>query len=195
MILGKACDLIDTHQLTKNQTTSPKHETGMKNEKPDKGSKNDSNLNDEKGKNTLKNDKVEEIGLNNSLKVEEKEYSTKDSPSMLKKGLPDVEDFSTGTSFVLFDNSPICTASFDRVESLSKSSSVILEEEEEDFDEEGDMRSESSESENEIMGVTEKEQAFPSAVPPVITSGINTIKHFAKTNGSENYCMCLGLTD
>ena len=176
MILGKACDLIDTHQLTKNQTTSPKHETGMKNEKPDKGSKNDSNLNDEKGKNTLKNDKVEEIGLNNSLKV-------------------DVEDFSTGTSFVLFDNSPICTASFDRVESLSKSSSVILEEEEEDFDEEGDMRSESSESENEIMGETEKEQALPSAVPPVITSGINTIKHFAKTNGSENYCMCLGLTD
>ena len=144
-----------------------------------RATKNDSNLNDEKGKNTLKNDKVEEIGLNNSLKVEEKEYSTKDSPSMLKKGLP----------------APICTASFDRVESLSKSSSVILEEEEEDFDEEGDMRSESSESENEIMGETEKEQALPSAVPPVITSGINTIKHFAKTNGSENYCMCLGLTD
>lgn len=139
MILGKACDLIDSHQMTKQQSSSPKHEKGGKNEKPDKGSKNekvdDKSSKEEKIDKTLKSEsfengteKVEDLG-GNLLKADEKNARNClkiDHPNFLKESLPDVEDFSVGTSSVFFDNAPVCTASsppFGFVESLSKSSS------------------------------------------------------------------------
>ena len=172
MILGKACDLIDSHQLNKQQTSNtPKHEKGAKGEKPDKDQKSSkSNKNSE-------SERVETIGPdivtdknNADLDVDDTKISLKPakdasfcSATNLPEGRPELEDFSLGCNSVFFDNSSILSPQFivtEKLDSISKSSSIILEEEEEEEEEEEDdskSRSESGMSEEEDNDVAKAE--------------------------------------